>query len=136
MLAVILTPMLGYVMWKASKPHTEQVEDSNALAASITAIGEAAVKVVGASTDVSEMMQGFLAPLRAELEEQKQHVAELTIKHNAELDQIRQEFTKSEELCSYRLDVLSDHVQLLRAKMRANDIDPGPPPELDGFTFD
>jgi hypothetical protein len=136
LVVAITTPVLGFVMWKVSRPHTEQVEDSNALATTIAAIGDAAVHVVAASTDVSEMMHSFMEPLRQELEFQKLKMAQLVINHDAEIESLRAEFVRAEELCAYRLDILGDHVKQLRQKMRANGIDPGAPPELQGFEFD
>ena len=44
---VALSPVLGLVMWRWAKPQKDKIEDSNSLATSIQAIGDAAVKVVG-----------------------------------------------------------------------------------------
>lgn len=135
-LATFVSVLGGILLYRWAKPHAEKIEDATALAGTITAIGDAAVKVVNASTDVSEMMQGFLAPLKEDLDAQKANVIALNIQHHQEIEQLREEFLKDKEQCSYQLAMLSSHVQELRDKMRANGIDPGPPPELDGFQFD
>jgi hypothetical protein len=127
--ASVVTALGLLVMYFASKRHTEEVEDSNSLATSIKAIGDAAVGVVTASSNVSTFVQSMMEPLKQQVEANRAEMLDMEAKHGE---------------CSGRIDHLEaqmgavlDYVRLLRGQVRELGGEPHPPPDpLTGFTFD
>lgn len=117
------------VMYFASKRHSEEVEDSNSLATSIKAIGDAAVGVVTASSNVSTFVQSMIEPLKQQIETNREEMLQMEAKHTG---------------CSQRIDhleaqfsVILVYVGTLRRQVRDLGAEPVDPPDpLNGFTFD
>lgn len=117
------------LMYYGSKRHNEDIEDSNALSGAITAIGEAAVGVVTASSNVSTFVQSMIEPLKQEIESNRAEMLEWEAKHTGcseRIDHLEQQF-----------GVILGYVGALRNQVRDLGGEPLEPPDpLNGFTFD
>lgn len=117
------------LMYYGSKRHNEDIEDSNALSGAITAIGEAAVGVVQASSNVSTFVQSMIEPLKLQIEANRAEMLAMEVKHagcSERIDDLEQQFS-----------VILGYVSTLRRQVRDLGGEPLPPPDpLGGFTFD
>jgi hypothetical protein len=121
-LAAGLTVVGTLTMFFVSRRHRENLEDNNALSGQITALGDAAVKIVNTSTNVSEFVQSMLTPLQERMTFMQAEINELK-RSNQDLD--------------IRMTHVIDYVRMLRQQVRDSGLEPHPPPGLlEDFPFD
>jgi len=119
--ASAITALGLLVIYFASKRHEEEIDDSNSLSMQITAIGEAAVGVVNASSSVSAFVQSMIEPLKVEIVQMRAKEAECVQR----IDNLEKQ-----------VDDVVAYVSALRLQVRQLGVEPVAPPDLLGFQFD
>ena len=119
--ASAITALGLLVVYFASKRHEEDIDDSNSLSTQISAIGEAAVGVVQASSSVSVFVQSMIEPLKVEIVQMRAKEAECVQR----IDNLEKQ-----------VDDVVAYVSALRLQVRQLGVEPVAPPDLLGFQFD